>query len=392
MMKTGWTILIACLVISANGMAQVGPVASLEAAKEQARTRRQPILIEFTTDDCGDCAAAIQAAASDEDVQGALAGVAFYRVNVKTAEGKALVDKYDIGIRLPAYVFTDSEGREITQWTSYLAPQPWLKKIGQAQQDVTTLEDRLARMNQAPTFQDAAVLANYYLSVGKASDAVRFFRAADRLNTDSRRNYKYEIFHSLALAAWFGEAKFADVEKAADDVANSGYRMVINSVRVAHEIADLALRLGETERIGKYLNLAIQQLSSSDNDQYKKMRDAIQADYELFINHDTTKSLAAAIASTGPAFRRQVTDTYDYAIWCVERGINLDEAETLLKGIFESGEIRRLTKADEVHVASKIALARGHVKEAIRLAEEACKIDPVNPTLVRYLEDCRKAK
>ena len=388
MLRKGIYVLLG-LILSFR-LATAQSAESLSAAKEQAETRRQPLLIAFISDDCDDCRAFVRASGESPDVQGALGAVAFYQVDAKSDEGRELVKKYDIGIRLPTFIFADATGSEITRWKNFLAPQPWLKKFSRAQSDVTTVEDRLARMDQTPTFADAMTLGSYCSEADRFADAARYYRVADRLNPDNKRDLKYDIFHALALSAWSGETDFTTVERAADDVLNSSYRTTINSARVASELTSLAIRLKKTDRLKKYLNFTIQGLSAGESPQYVRMRSRYEADYELYVNHDTAAAIKNAEVSAGPAFRRQPVDHYNFAIWCIERGIHLDEAARLLKKLYDAGEVPRGTEAGKQYDYSRLALARGDVDEAINLAREACRIDPVNPVYQEHLRDCEK--
>jgi len=364
---------------------------ALKEAKERAKERRQPLLLEFTSDNCTECARAIEISASDADVRAALDKVSFLRIDVKSEDGKRLAEKYLVGIRLPAYVLADSDGKEISRWTSFNAPQFFVRQMNRATRDLTTIEARLERMKTAPSVADAVALAGYYMSIREPAKGAECFHKADLLNAGSKKdNFKFQVFDATANAVWFGQAEFAEAEKAADDVINSNFKPKIDPVRVASELGDLARKTGHTDRIEKYLRIALERMGQPNDENTTRIRTNLQAELQLYGDHDTAQAIETKRASFGPAFRRQPIDEVDFADWCANRGINLDEAETTMKRFLESGPPSGRSVSNLYQDLSRIARVRGDHEAALSYAQKAAENDPQNPVMADYLKELQE--
>ena len=63
---------------------------ALKEAKERARERNQPLLLEFTSDNCAECARASALTVSEAEVRASLEKVSFIRIDVKSEDGGRL--------------------------------------------------------------------------------------------------------------------------------------------------------------------------------------------------------------------------------------------------------------------------------------------------------------
>lgn len=366
---------------------------ALKEAKARAKERREPVLLEFTSDNCAECARAVELTESDTTVLAALARVSFLRIDVKSEEGKRLAEKYRPGIRLPAYILTDSEGKEITRWTSFAAPQFFVRQMTRATRDLTTIETRLERMKNAPSVADAVALAAHFMATLDPAKGAEYFHKADLLNGNSKKdNFKFQVFDATANAVWFGQADFAEAEKAADDVINSGFRPKIDPVRVAGELGDLARHTGHTDRIAKYLRIALEKMGPPSDENTTRIHTGLQAELLLYGDHDTTAAIETKRATFGPAFRRTPLDEFDFADWCSNRGINLDEAEATMKRFLESGPPSGRSISNTYHALSRIARVRGDHEEALACAQKAADGDPQNTVMADYLKELQEKK
>jgi tetratricopeptide (TPR) repeat protein len=348
-------------------------------------------LLEFTSDNCAECARAVEITASDTDVRSALDKVSFLRIDVKSEEGKPLAEKYQVGIRLPAYILADSEGKEITRWTSLAAPQFFVRQMTRATRDLTTVEARLERMKNAPSVADAVALAGHFMSTMDPGKGAEYFHKADLLNEGSKKdNFKFQVFDATANAVWFGQAEFAEAEKAADDVINSGYRPKIDPVRVAGELGDLARQTGHTDRIAKYLRIALEKMGPPSDENTTRIHTSLQAELQLYGDHDTTSAIETKRSTFGPAFRRTPLDEFDFADWCSNRGVNLGEAEATMKRFLESGPPSGRSISNTYQALSRIARVRGDHEGAISFAQKAAESDPQNPLLADYLKELQE--
>jgi len=383
-------ILPLVLIIGLLGCSSKEPqFAGFEQAKERAEERRQPLLLEFTKTDCGDCGEASIAFDTSTTILGSLATVAFYRVDIEAEEGAYLSETYGITSWLPTYILTDSKGKEIYRWSGFIAPAAFIRQFGRATRDLTTVETKMERFESEPNFEDAYSLANYFMSVKAPTRAAEYFKHADRLNSNPRRDVKFEVFHAIANAVWYGELDFAEAEKAADSVLASGFRTTINSVRVVQQLAPLSRRTNQPDRLVKYLQIAVQRMGEPKDDNSRKLYEGLQAELQLYADHDTARAIETKKASYGPAYSRKPTDDVDFSEWCADRGINLDEAESIARRVVQLGPPGGRSHSDLYRILAKVALARGDNQEAVSLAELALEADPDNPLRLEFLKECQ---
>ncbi|MCJ7490496.1 MAG: thioredoxin family protein [Thermoplasmata archaeon] len=365
---------------------------ALKEAKERALENNQPLLLEFTSNNCTDCARAIALAASDAVVRASLDKVSFLGIDVKSEDGKRLAEKYLVGVRLPTYVLVDSDGKEIARWASFISPEAFVTRMKRATSDLTTVEARLERMKNTPSVDDAAYLAGHYTSIREYAKAAEYFHKADFLNNGKRRdNFKFQVFDATANAAWYGQAAIADVEKAADDVLNSDVQSKLVPARVATGFSNAARRTGNTDRIARFMRIALDKIGEPDDDNIAGIQASLRAELQLYGDHDTASAIETKKSAYGPAYRRTPVDEFDFAYWCADQGINLDEAEATMKRFLESRLPPGRSAGGLYQALSKIALVRADHAGALTYARKAVESDPQNPLLTDYLNELPKA-
>jgi tetratricopeptide (TPR) repeat protein len=388
-MRTKTLITLLTITILAS-VAAAAPPASFEEAKQRAVQRRQPVLLEFSVDGCADCLLSMAAVAQDADVQGSLATLVHYRVDISSDEGRNLADTYHPGGRRPVYIFMDSKGGEISRWSSFHAPQRFIRVVSRATADVTTVQTRMDRHSSSPNLTDALYLANYYMAVSQPAKAAGMYRDADRLNTHAQRDYKFEVFHATASAAWAGEMSFDEAEVAGEAALNAKKWKDINSVRVAVNLSDLARRTGHTDRLKKHLERALETIRRNPNASSDRVRAGMEADLSLYFEHDTAKAIEAKRAGLPMAANRTGADRIDFADYGIMRGINIEESERIVRGEIQAGAPDQLTEARYHYLLSEIEFVKGNVANAISACEKALSIDYGNAIYTGRLEEYRK--
>jgi hypothetical protein len=111
---------------------------------------------------------------------------------------------------------------------------------------------------------------------------------------------------------------------------------------------------------------------------------------QLYGDHDTASAIETKKSSFGPAYQRTPTDEFDFADWCADRGVNLDEAEATMKRFLESGLPSGRSVANLYEALSRIAVVRGDHAGALSYARKAVDSEPQNPLLDDYLKDLQK--
>lgn len=349
---------------------------SLEHARSISATTGKPVLMEFVHTDCEYCQQAEREAESEGIIIEALKAVVLIMVNVTTEEGKRLKDEYQVGSTYPVYILTDHNGSIITRWTGYTGgAKAFVNTLNAKLKDLTTISDRERRLKTSPTFDDAVILARYYTDIYDNLKAIGYFRQAEKLKSIKAYDFSFDIFKNAANAAWMDQIPFDSVLPAADLALSNPTRNLSNTIKVGQMMARLARKLGKNDRIVKYLNTGIN--ASANSAQFREMHELLKADYALQVENDTAKAVSIKKASMGTDWMNERDKFYEFSRWCLEREINMEEAETFARRAVDlvyPGKYR----AKVLNTVAEICYARGNNAEAVRIIKLAVEQEPEN--------------
>ena len=362
-------------------------------AKILAASSGRPVLIEFLRTGCEYCEMAANAAKTDESIRQALTGVVLIPLNVQEGEGVDLSEQYKVGFTYPVFILTNSEGEIIYRWTGFTDAQRFIGSLNKALSDLTTIKDRIAEFNEHPTYQAALTMARYFTDTGEYFDAVRFYRSADSLKPNPIMDFSWEIFSNSANAAWNGLMSFDDVLPVADSILYSARKNDGNIVRMSKAMSRLTRKLGKEDRLNKYLQAGIDITANASDQKNRDTHSDLLIEYALQIEHDTTGALTMKKKDMGADWTKNPEKFYNFAKWCLERKINLAEADSLARtaiGYAQDGEF----KAQVLYTAAEISFERGRLEDAIDLIDQAKTQDPGNTIYMdaedRYLDSWGK--
>jgi tetratricopeptide (TPR) repeat protein len=282
-----------------------------------------------------------------------------------------------IGSLYPVFILANSEGEVIYRWTGYIGSGPFLSSLRMGLRDLTTVKERTARFEKEPSFNDAFFLAKYMTDAGKHLQAVRYYSRAADLAGSGRTDFSYDIFENTANAVWKEMMPFDEIFGPADDVLNSPRKSSNNIIRVVRVMSNVARKFDRTESLEKYLRVGIDLTAKSDN---KRMSDAhtiFTADYALYVDGDTAGAVGIKKSSLGADWQSDPEKFYDYAKWCLERKIMLDEAGYYAREAANrayAGEF----KGKILNTLAGIYYEQGNNDDAVRTIEMAIEQDPEN--------------
>jgi len=295
-------------------------------------------------------------------------------LNVTTEAGEKLKEEYRVGSTYPVYILTDKNGDIIARWTGYTGgAKSFVNTLRQKLRDLTTISTRETRMESNPNFDDAVILARYYTDIYENLKAIEYFRRAEKLKKIKAYDFSFDIFKNSANAAWTDKLPFDSVLPAADAVIANPKKNVNNTVKTAQMMARLANKLGQSSRISKYLQAGLD--ATAGDSRYKSKHDNLRADYALYIKTDTALCLEIKKTSMGENWGDQRDKFYSFAKWCLDREINLEEAEIHARRTIDMvypGKYR----AKVLNTVAEICFARGDREEAIKMISLAIDQNP----------------
>jgi tetratricopeptide (TPR) repeat protein len=227
-----------------------------------------------------------------------------------------------------------------------------------------------------PSYEGALMLARYFADTGEYSDAIKYFREADRLKPSENMDYSFDIFSNSANAAWNDMMPFEDVLPTADSIIYAAKRNN-NVVRVARAMSRLTRKLDKEGYVKKYLNAGLESTSQARDKNSRDDHTLLLIEYALQVENDTTKAINMKKQGLGADWTNNPEKFYNYSKWCLERKVALAEAETLARkalGYAKEGEF----KGQVYNTLAEICFARDKLEEAIKLMDLAIEQDPGN--------------
>ena len=161
-------------------------------------------------------------------------------------------------------------------------------------------------------------------------------------------------------------------------------------INVGKMMIHLARRKNKTETVGKYLLAAINAASNSRNARHQESYRLLRADYSLHISHDTTEAVALKKVTLGKGWEENRDRFYDFARWCLERKVNLAEAEEYARktvNLVYPGKIRAMV----LNTLAEIAFARGDSNRAEKIIRLAIEQEPDNEYYQQQLRRFEKS-
>ena len=147
----------------------------------------------------------------------------------------------------------------------------------------------------------------------------------------------------------------------------------------------LSRKFDNTDSLQKYLDAGIEAASNSQDPKDTETRYLLVAEHALQIAHDTAKAIGIKEMSMGDGWDKNPNKFYEYSRWCLERKINLGQAEFYARRavtVSPDGE----QKAGILNVLAEIYEARGNYQGAVEAEQMAIDNHPENPYYKNQLE------
>ncbi len=312
-------------------------------------------------------------------------------INVLEGEGIDLEKLYKVGSYFPVFILTDSSASVIGRWTGFSQADRFLTSFRKAAADLTTVEKRKKRLKTDPSFKDAYFMAEYSADTGDYLNAVDYYRQAGKLSNRPNIDYSYEIFENTANAVWNDKIEFEALISAADSVIFSGRKSSSNIIKAARIFSGVARRKEETDRIEKYLRAGLDAVSTSRDKKLTGYRADFEADLALYGKSDTTSALRIKKTSLGAGWENNPDKYYRFADWCLERKINLVEAESLARKAMNKSQPGKF-KGKILNTLGQICYERGNIDEAVSMIQQAVNEDPANDDYFKRLLEYKKQR
>lgn len=310
-----------------------------------------------------------------------------YRLDTEKGEGIELAKEFNI-IGVPTFIMLNDKGQTIDRWSGY-SKEYLLTTMESALTDLTPIPEKMARFETDPSFNDALVLGRYSRSLTEYADAVKYYRAAQKLNEDPGKSYLYEIFGNTADGVRKEMFTFEEARVAADAVLASTVSDADDKYGVARKMTALAQKEEKLNLIAPYLEAGINAMKGSEDPDDARAYATLMADYSLYVSGDSNAAVNYKKETMPGGWLENPGNLNSFCWWCFENKINLEEAEVLSRKSVKLAEVGE-EKAMYLDTLAEICNARGKHYEAIEFMKIAVKEAPDSDYYKNQLERFEK--
>jgi tetratricopeptide (TPR) repeat protein len=330
----------------------------------------------------------------DDTIKSALNNVILFKVNAEKGEGVALAKKYEI-TGYPSFIAINAKGEVSDRWIGYGGPEAWSTSAMMAAADPRTIEEKKVAFKSEPTIELARCLASDASTRKDSVGAIDYYRQARAIDTENAGEYTESILTAMFRGTRSGDFTFDEFEAEAKASLESHEASAEQQVDLARMALSLAQNSGEAERskntaaAAPYVASALKASEGTENEAVASSRERLAIDNALYIDGDKEEALKLFRASMNEGWMEKSSSLNNFAWWCFENDINLEEAgELAVRGI-ELAE----TDADRANVldtAAEICNKLGNCEQAVEHMERAVELDPdrkyFQNQLVRFQE------
>jgi tetratricopeptide (TPR) repeat protein len=319
-----------------------------------------------------------RAVEEDEIMKDALAGnVLFY---IKNPDTTGYVEQNRVYL-YPTFLVLDSDGEALYTWIGWDGSGKWVEYLDSAIGEPLTVDERRARFEADPAFNDAYMLGITDYARRDARQAHDYFRRTMELDEVAARGADVPIFLFRTAYRGIGVGDFTMEECGAvaeevlcDKQVKTEYALEIGTrlVRVANDVGE--------DVIIPYLRMAYPTVEKESSEELRLRCLRFLGDYALIVEKDPEKAVDYNREAMPEGWRDDPAQLNRFAWWCFEHKANLTEAEELSRRSVELAEDNRV-KANCLDTLAEIVNLSGDTAGALDLIEQGLEIDPDNDYL-----------
>ncbi len=309
---------------------------------------------------------------SSQVIKDSLKDVIFWNNNCEVGEGIEVAKKYNVR-GYPTFIMVNGDGVVSSSWIGYPGPEKWAAFVDVGNLDQRTLAEKKVAFEDKATKELACSLANAASVDYNFVEAVKYFRTARELNPAGAQEYTSEILTSMYYGSRGGAFTLDQIKEEADIVMASPQSTAEDKVDVAQMVRGMAAKMGNLEAAIPYITAALE--ASEGHTELADSRLALQIDHALLVEKDTKKALKLKRKSMDEGWQDDPGALNNFAWWCFENRVNLEEAKTLaLRGVELAPEVGQ--KANILDTAAEICNAMEDCEEAVELMRQAVEYSP----------------
>jgi thiol-disulfide isomerase/thioredoxin len=360
---------------------------SFDEIKALAESQDRPILLKVGASWCSSCKAFDAAVESNAEFRDAISrGAILYQIDGEEGEGIEIAKAYNVA-GYPTFILANSSGETMDRWMGFKkkgGEDKFVQTMNEAFDDPTTIAEKLERFREGPTEQDARKLGDLRQYEGYPAEAVAYYRRAMELNPSSETDYELRIFGATARGWWSKLYSVEQVREQADAVFASSEPTPKGMFEVLNTMKKVGHKTDNREIAFPYLKATIERTEGIEDEKLAHKRSYHLADYALHIEKNEKKAIEARRASLPEDWMNQANQLNNFAWWCFENNLNLDEAETLARRGVELAEAGT-EKANVLDTLAEICNVKKDCSHAVEYIRLAIAEDPENEYFQKQL-------
>jgi tetratricopeptide (TPR) repeat protein len=305
----------------------------------------------------------------------------FYPVDAEGEEGKELKEQFAIG-GYPTFIVTNAEAETISRWWGYDTAEEFIEAVDEAKADPTTIAEKVARFEAAPTVEDAVLLGKYHMTREEGPEAVEYLTTAVELGPDD--GHEYHLF-------WATYVGFSEEDFTVEELKGVADQALASPNLDAEELVDVArntvraLEDDDPDGAAVYIAAGLAASEGTDDEDLLNDRRKLLISEALLVKNDPELALGLVREGLPEGWEEDAGRLNGFAWWCFENEVNLEEAEMLARKGAELAE-DDIQKAQILDTVAEIAYLRGNQAEAVALIEQAIELDPESENYGKQLD------
>lgn len=302
------------------------------------------------------------------------------KANAEEGPGRPLAQQYEVRV-FPTFVMVDRRGEVTDRWAGYAGVDGFIEQVDRARADRTTIAQKRTAFAEQPTLDLALSLAQHAEAVFASADAVDYYRKAMALDPSLTDELRGKIFMAMYYGAQQGQFTGPQLLAEGEAIMRSEQATLDQILLVTSIIRNIA----PDDEYRPFLERALAESEGAQQEAAQAARRELLVDAALIIDRDVEKALRLRREAMPTGWRDDPPLLNDFAWWCFENDINLDEAYQLaLRGAELASDDG--VRANILDTAAQLAFKRGEVDTALAHQREAVKLAPDRRSFRETLE------
>jgi tetratricopeptide (TPR) repeat protein len=313
---------------------------------------------------------------SEDAIKNVLQDAILHPVDCEKGEGVAMAEKF--GIRAyPTFYAVNGKGETVSRWVGYEGAEAWAATVAGAKADPRTLDQKQAAFDAEPSAGLARTLAASAAAAVDLKTAVSYYAKAREMDPAGGGDDTQQILSLMMWGQRGGAFSFDEAETEVKPVLASDDFDAETQVQAASMLVGMARDAERLDEAVAYLKAGLAAAERLGPDAGGRAVTGLKIDHALLVEKDEAKAVDLRKGAMPDGWQDNPSRLNQFAWWCYENNINLEEALAMaLRGaeLAESDSDR----ANILDTAAEICHSMGNCGEAVAHMKRAIELDPDN--------------